>query len=132
MGIARRRSGAARPSVEGGLRPAPESPRAPAACFRWRFESEAARELRNPRVLVEVLSSETERDDRGEKFAHYRRLDSLEEYVLVSQHERRIEVFRRTPEGWILTEALAGERIALASIEVVLDVDVIYFDPTAA
>jgi Uma2 family endonuclease len=85
--------------------------------------------ITNPRVLVEVLSSETERDDRGEKFAHYRRLDSLEEYVLVSQEERRVEVFRRAPEGWILNEALAGERIVLASIDVVLDVDALYFDP---
>lgn len=88
--------------------------------------------ITNPKVLVEVLSSETERDDRGEKFAYYRRLDSLEEYVLVSQDERRIEVFRRTPEGWILSEALAGERIALGSIGVVLDVDAVYFDPAGA
>jgi Uma2 family endonuclease len=87
--------------------------------------------LINPVVLVEVLSPETERDDRGEKFAHYRHLASLAEYVLVSQSERRIEVFRRAPEGWILTEAVAGESMHLRSIDVTLDVDAIYFDPAA-
>ena len=43
--------------------------------------------LVNPIVIVEVLSDSTEADDRGAKFAHYRRLESLREYVLVSQHE---------------------------------------------
>ena len=47
----------------------------------------------NPIVLVEVLSESSEAYDRGQKFAHYRRIPSLREYVLVSQHEQRIEVF---------------------------------------
>jgi Uma2 family endonuclease len=82
-------------------------------------------------VLVEVLSKETERDDRGEKFAHYRHLASLEEYVLVSQEERRIEVFRRSAEGWVLSEATAGQTIRLRALDLTLDVDAIYFDPAA-
>lgn len=85
----------------------------------------------NPVVLVEVFSSETERDDRGEKFAHYRRLASLDEYVLVSQEVPRIEVFQRTPDGWMLREAAAGDRLTLRSIDVVPDVDAIYLDPPA-
>lgn len=85
----------------------------------------------NPTLIVEVLSESSERSDRGEKFAHYRRLDSLQEYVLVAQEARRIEVFRRTPEGWILTEAGPGEHVALASIDARLAVDDVYFDPTA-
>lgn len=60
-----------------------------------RSEGEA---LTNPTVLVEVLSDSTERDDRGWKFRDYRTLPSLEEYVLVSQTERRIEVFRRAAQ----------------------------------
>lgn len=87
--------------------------------------------LTNPVVLVEVLSKETERDDRGEKFAHYRHLASLEEYVLVSQEERRIEVFRRSAEGWVLSEATAGQTIRLRALDLTLDVDAIYFDPAA-
>lgn len=50
--------------------------------------------ITNPVVLVEVLSDSTERNDRGPKAAHYRRLPSLKEYVLVSQDERRVEVQR--------------------------------------
>jgi Uma2 family endonuclease len=49
----------------------------------------------NPAVIIEVLSDSTERYDREEKFSYYRMLPSLQEYVLVSQDERVIEVFRR-------------------------------------
>ncbi len=53
----------------------------------------------NPTLIVEVLSRDsTEGYDRGEKFAHYMRIPSLAEYVLVTQGERRIEVYRR-PSG---------------------------------
>jgi Uma2 family endonuclease len=51
--------------------------------------------LTNPTVLVEVLSPSTEADDRGEKFARYRRLDSLREYVLVAQDRARVERFTK-------------------------------------
>ena len=85
----------------------------------------------NPKVIVEVLSQSTEAQDRGEKFAQYRRLASLEEYVLVAQDVRHIEVHRRTPQGWLLTEAGPGEQVALRSLGVTLDLDAIYFDPTA-
>jgi Uma2 family endonuclease len=51
--------------------------------------------LTNPTVIVEVLSQTTRTYDRGLKFARYRTLPSLMEYVLVSQWGPRIEVFRR-------------------------------------
>lgn len=62
-----------------------------------------------------------------DKFAHYRRLASLEEYVLVSQDARRIEVFRRTGEGWMFVEAGPGQELTLRSIGVTLNVDAVYF-----
>ncbi len=49
----------------------------------------------NPSVLIEVLSEGTERYDRDGKFQAYKLISSLEEYVLVAQDERRIEVYRR-------------------------------------
>jgi hypothetical protein len=52
--------------------------------------------------------------------------------VLVSQTSRRIEVFRRTPEGWILNEASPGGAIRLRSIDATLDVDTVYRDPGAS
>jgi Uma2 family endonuclease len=89
--------------------------------------------LTSPSVIVEVLSDSTEADDRGEKFAHYRRLTSLREYVLVSQRAKRIEVYRRDVGGEsILSEATTGERVRLPSLGVELSVDEVYRDPLAA
>lgn len=55
-----------------------------------------------PKVLVEVLSPDTERIDRREKFLSYTQIETLEEYVLVAQDRMEITVFRRannwTPE----------------------------------
>ena len=58
-----------------------------------RHEDDGLDTLLNPQVLVEVLSPSTEAYDRGEKFAHYRRLASLSDYVLISQDRMRIEHF---------------------------------------
>jgi Uma2 family endonuclease len=87
----------------------------------------------NPTVLVEVLSDSTEAYDRGEKFAHYRRIPSLREYVLVSQSSPFIEVFRKNEAGqWVLVaEARAGETVTLESIGCSLPVDATYENPLA-
>jgi Uma2 family endonuclease len=87
----------------------------------------------NPTVIVEVLSDSSEAYDRGEKFAHYRRIPSLREYVLVSQRRPLIEVHRKNDEGqWVLAEeASAGQIAKLASIGCSLSVDEIYADPLA-
>ncbi|WP_258182782.1 Uma2 family endonuclease [Enhygromyxa salina] len=88
----------------------------------------------NPTVIVEVLSDSTEAYDRGEKFAHYRRLPSLREYVLVSQREPRIESYFKNAAGvWVLSEAGAGETLALASLDgVSLATDLVYRDPLSS
>ena len=49
--------------------------------------------LSNPTLLIEVLSDETESFDIGDKFRSYRQVESLKEYILVSQYETRIEQF---------------------------------------
>ncbi|HYN01311.1 MAG TPA: Uma2 family endonuclease [Vicinamibacteria bacterium] len=86
--------------------------------------------ITNPIVLVEVLSDSTEAYDRGAKAAHYRRIPSLREYVLVAQAEPRIEVQRRSEGGrWELLEARPGETIELASLGVRLDVAAVYANP---
>lgn len=86
--------------------------------------------ITNPVVLVEVLSEATEAYDRGAKWAHYRRIPSLREYVLVSQVEPLVEVFRRAESGrWELLEARAGDTIELASLGVRLDVNAIHANP---
>jgi Uma2 family endonuclease len=89
----------------------------------------------NQIVLVEVTSKSTEEYDRGEKFAHYRQIPALREYVLVSHTERAIEVRRREADGsWTSHVARAGERAELTSVGCTLDVDAIYTaatEPTA-
>lgn len=87
----------------------------------------------NPAVIVEVLLYDsTESADRGDKWAHYQRIASLREYVLVSQRERRVEVYSRDAEQadlWHYREHGPGGRAALASLEVWLDVDAVYANP---
>ncbi|MEW5930358.1 MAG: Uma2 family endonuclease [Gemmatimonadota bacterium] len=68
------------------------------------FEDAHVDTLLNPAVIVEVLSESTEGYDRGEKFSHYRRLESLREYVLVAQDRIRVEHFARQGDHWMLTE----------------------------
>ena len=84
--------------------------------------------LINPRVLVEVLSDATERYDRGAKFAHYRSIPSLAEYVLVAQDEPRVEHFRRVETGqWLLTVASGeGARVELPALGCALLVGDVY------
>jgi Uma2 family endonuclease len=97
-------------------------------CTRLERDPENANSVTNPVVLVEVLSDSTEADDRGRKFAHYRRIPSLREYVMVSQDDQRIEVYRRNDadEGWALYEATTGESVRLTSIGCELSVDEVY------
>lgn len=85
----------------------------------------------NPVLIVEVLSDSTEAYDRGDKFAHYRRLPNLREYLLVSQSKPLLESYRKSSEGvWMLAEAGSGERLTLAAVDgVQLDVDGLYRDP---
>jgi len=74
------------------------------ACGDIQFEDDQVDTLLNPVVIIEVLSPSTEAYDRTEKFAHYRRLDSLQEYVLVSQNTVHVERYARQGEQWLLTE----------------------------
>jgi Uma2 family endonuclease len=74
------------------------------ACGPIRFDDDHLDTLLNPMVIVEVLSDSTEAFDRGEKFARYRRLESLQEYVLVSQDKAVIELYRRQGDLWTLSE----------------------------
>lgn len=87
-------------------------------CGETRFDDEHKDTLTNPTVLIEVLSKSTEAYDRGEKFLHYRRLESVTDYLLVSQHTARIERFARQGDGqWLHTETSGlGAVVEIASI----------------
>lgn len=77
--------------------------------------------ITNPRVIVEVLSKATEQGDRNERFALFQQLDSLEEYVLVAQDQRRIEVRRRDGRNWTAETRLAGDTIRIHGLEIAVD-----------
>jgi Uma2 family endonuclease len=73
-------------------------------CEEPQFEDKMLDTLLNPLVLVEVLSDSTEKYDRGTKFEHYRKLASLQEYILISQVRPLVEHYVRQPDGsWPVT-----------------------------
>lgn len=75
--------------------------------------------LTAPSLVIEVLSDSTEAYDRGTKFAAYRQLPSIKEYVLVDIKARRIECFRRVAEGdWLLHICAASAVCNLPSVDV--------------
>jgi Uma2 family endonuclease len=77
--------------------------------------------------VIEVLSPNTQRYDRGDKRLAYQSLPSLQEYVLVTQDAPRIEVLARGPGGWEtrLYESLEAS-VTLSSIRLGLPVNEIY------
>lgn len=93
-----------------------------------RLEDEFHDSLLNPKLIVEVFSKATEAYDRGRKFAQYRRIDSLEEFVLVSQYDFCVEVFTRLENNqWLLSEAHGRHaNILLRSIDCTLKLSDIY------
>ena len=91
-----------------------------ALCGEPRFEAgDHPQSLLNPQVIVEVLSPSTKAFDRGEKFARYRRLDSLVEYVLVASEWMHVHIHRRAPNGvWSAQEHDRPEsRLRLESLD---------------
>lgn len=86
-------------------------------CGTPEFEDAHVDTLLNPTLLIEVLSPSTEAYDRGGKFAHYRKITSLCEYVLVTQDQFSVERYVRQGDVWILTEAVDIEAtVTLESI----------------
>jgi Uma2 family endonuclease len=87
-------------------------------CGEPRFLDNMSDTLLNPTVIVEVLSPTTESYDRGKKFSHYRRLESLKEYVLVAQDEVFVERYLRQGDIWQLSDWTSmDETLSLASID---------------
>lgn len=75
-------------------------------CGEPSLEDQYADTLLNPTLLVEVLSPSTEAYDRGKKLKWYQSLESLSEYLLVSQSSPRIEQFVRQQDGrWLFAAA---------------------------
>ena len=98
-----------------------------AICGEPMFLDETRDTLLNPTVIVEVLSDSTEAYDRGDKFAHYRRVDSVQEVLFVAQHRVLIEQFVREGNEWRMKEYTdLSDVIPLDSVGVRLAVREVY------
>ena len=88
------------------------------------FVDDANGVIDNPTVVVEVLSPSTRALDRGPKFADYRTLPTLRDYVLIDSEARRVEVFSLEGEWGIRTYVEGSAPIP--SVGIVLDLDELY------
>jgi Uma2 family endonuclease len=85
--------------------------------------------IAHPTLIIEVLSPSTEGYDRGGKFAIYRRLPSLKEYVLISSTSISIDIFRLNFTGkWELSSYGTGDEIQLMTIDFTVPIEQIYED----
>lgn len=95
-------------------------------CGDPRFHDDERDVLLNPILIVEVLSDTTERFDRGDKFAGYRAIESIRQVLLVSQGQRRVEVFTRAGPRWILDDVTGSEIAHLEAVDCDLPLDEVY------
>jgi Uma2 family endonuclease len=99
-----------------------------ALCGEHQFQDGRRDVLLNPSLICEVLSDSTEAYDRGDKFAMYRQIHSLREYLLVSQHRVQVELYSRGEDGrWTLTDYSAlTDSCPLASVDCTLSLAEVY------
>ena len=97
-------------------------------CGKPRFADDQKDTLINPTLIIEVLSPSTEAYDRGEKFRDYQQIESLQEYVLVSQDRPCIERFVRAEENNWAYSATQGldEVVCLESVPAELSLADVY------
>lgn len=97
-------------------------------CGELQFHDERKDIITNPALIIEVLSPSTAAFDRGEKFEAYQTIESLKEYLLVSQDKPRVEQYVRNDDGkwtYIAAEGLESS-LALPSIECTLNLSAVY------
>jgi Uma2 family endonuclease len=80
----------------------------------------------SPKVLIEVLSPETERIDRREKFYSYTRIESLEEYILVAQDKTEVTVFRRASNWHPEVANQPQQQLRIQTLDFTLSLSAIY------
>lgn len=81
--------------------------------------------VENPKIIVEILSSETEAYDRGKKFEHYRSIDALKYYLVVDQARKHVELFEKeSKDRWIV--AYPRDQLVLQDLYIALNMDEIY------
>ena len=91
--------------------------------------------LENPCLLVEVLSESTQNTDTSEKLDEYLKISSLQRYVLVEQSTRRVIVYARAPQGWMVEVLDSEGQFDVPCLETNVTLEQVYagvnFAPTA-
>jgi len=92
-------------------------------------DQQAEQFLTQPRLIIEVLSDSTEAYDRGNKFAAYRKIESLQEYVLINIKHKRVECFNRTENNdWLLHDYSNETSATFSSLELSIPLEEIFED----
>lgn len=85
--------------------------------------------VEHPQLIVEILSDSTAAYDRGAKFAAYRQIAALQEYVLIDVEARRVEVFRRQPGNeWLLHDYAGEATCVFDSVQLTLPMETVFED----
>jgi Uma2 family endonuclease len=100
-------------------------------CGRAEADADDASTIINPVLVVEVLSPSTQDYDRGEKLAHYQRIASLREVVLVAHDTRLLQIWRLRAGGAWACEEIHNGVVKLESVDASLNVDDVYRDELA-
>lgn len=97
-------------------------------CEDSRFDGAGGINLLDPTVIIEVLSRSTSAYDRGDKFDHYKRIESLQDYVLIEQTRVHVEHLHRLENGdWLLRSFDdLGDTLALPSVDCRVTLSQIY------
>lgn len=82
--------------------------------------------IEHPKLVIEVLSPSTEKDDRGDKFLQYTGCPTVQEYVLVNYDCMLVQTYTRKDSQWIYTEFMPGRNVELNSVGLTVPVEEIY------
>ncbi len=98
-------------------------------CGKEEFEDDSLDTIINPVMVIEVLSQSTEAYDRGLKFLYYQKIESLKEYVLISQNPHRVEGYHKQTDGAWGYNSLntLPAKIELRSVKCTLDTDDVFY-----
>jgi len=112
-------------SAPRGLRTYPD---VSVVCQQPHYEDDRQLTLLNPLVIVEILSEATEGFDRGRKFDNYQSIESLQEYLLVSQDRAHVDQFvRQADDRWLLRKyGGLAEAVELSTLECTIPMEEIY------
>ncbi len=83
----------------------------------------------NPSLIVEIISPETERIHRNEKLMNYQQIKSLEEYVLISETEQKVDIYRKyNHQTWFLEKLIITDIMKLSSVGLEMAIADVYED----